>query len=462
MMGETFKHVAPLAGALGYDVEDMAIAIGTLANSGTKASKAGTDLRNILTRIKTNAGATKNSIGAMDVITQKLGVSLKDSHGKTKSFNKVLEESKKAWKGLSDEEKTAYAKLIGGQRGLSSWLTLMGASKTEVDKLSTSIKNSGGAAKEMAETMQDNVEGGLTKLKSKIEGKLLEIYEAMKPALERGIEMISQFIDSIDFKKVGEGLADFAVGFLNFIKTIIENLPTIIGYIKTFGIALAAAFVVSKVAAFAQAIMGLISGMAEATTAMSAMSIVMSAMPIVAIAGAVIGLVGAIGMFSDSSDEASQHISNLTGEQKELCDALKETAKASEDAKSARADATAGIEGEMSYVEELKDEYNSLINKNGKVKKGYEDRAEAILNTIAKAMGVERSEIDKNIEANGRLEASFDSLMVKRKMNALSEAYADDYKDAIKNQKEQRENLAKTNEEYSKTQEIHQHLVDLQ
>ena len=51
MMGETFKYVAPVAGALGYSAEDVALAVGLMANSGIKASQAGTSLRASMTNL---------------------------------------------------------------------------------------------------------------------------------------------------------------------------------------------------------------------------------------------------------------------------------------------------------------------------------------------------------------------------------------------------------------------------
>ena len=46
IMGETFKMSASVAGALGYSIEDVAVAMGLMANSGVKGSIAGTALRN--------------------------------------------------------------------------------------------------------------------------------------------------------------------------------------------------------------------------------------------------------------------------------------------------------------------------------------------------------------------------------------------------------------------------------
>ena len=84
MMGETFKYVAPVAGALGYSAEDTALAIGLMANSGIKASQAGTSLRSIMSRM---AKPTKEVQNAMN----KLGVSLTDSSGNMKTLNELME-----------------------------------------------------------------------------------------------------------------------------------------------------------------------------------------------------------------------------------------------------------------------------------------------------------------------------------------------------------------------------------
>jgi TP901 family phage tail tape measure protein len=464
-IGQTFKNVGTVAGSLGYSIEDLGFALGTMANSAIKSGKAGTDLRSILTRLSNNTGATKNKLGALDVLTKNLGVSFYDTSGKVRPLSKVLAEARKAWKGLSDEQKISYATSIAGQRGMGAWLAMMKASPKDVNKLTKAINDSDGAADRMSKTMLDNVSGNFTKLKNNLHSGFIEAFEAMKPALNNIINMVIEFVKSIDFTSAGKALGDFATKFVSFITSLLQNLPSIINYIKILGTVLLAAFATGKIISMITGIVTAIQGLIEATgvaeTVMAGFSVAAAALPIVGLIAGITALVGVFGMFSDSSDEASHHISNLTSEQKELCDAMKETAKASEEAKTKREEATAGIEGEMSYVEDLKDEYNSLIDKNGEVKKGYEDRAEAILTTMAQAMGVERSEIEKTIKKNGKLGESFDALMVKRKMNALSEAYADDYKDAIKNQKEQRENLAKLNEEYSKTQEIHQHLVDL-
>ena len=85
MMGETFKYVAPVAGAFGYTVEDVAVATGLMANAGIKAEKAGTAMRTMLTNL---AKPTKQMQGYMD----KLSLSLVDGKNKMKPFDQQLRE----------------------------------------------------------------------------------------------------------------------------------------------------------------------------------------------------------------------------------------------------------------------------------------------------------------------------------------------------------------------------------
>lgn len=99
-MGETFKYVAPIAGTLGYSVEDTALSIGLLASAGIKGSQAGTTLRNIFTRISTNAGSTSKDLGALEIVTNKLGVSFYDAEGKARDWGDVLTEMRAAWQGM--------------------------------------------------------------------------------------------------------------------------------------------------------------------------------------------------------------------------------------------------------------------------------------------------------------------------------------------------------------------------
>lgn len=176
MMGETFKYVAPLAGAMGYSAEDTALAIGLMAGSGIKGSQAGTSLRSVLTRL---VKPTKESGTAMDA----LGISVMNSDGSMKSLGDVIGDLRTAFSGLTKEEKTSYAAMLGGQEAMSGLLAIVNATPEEVAKLTGALEECDGAAKKMADTMMDNLAGDIQKFKSNVETLQITISDALTPTL---------------------------------------------------------------------------------------------------------------------------------------------------------------------------------------------------------------------------------------------------------------------------------------
>ena len=221
MMGETFKYVAPVAGAMGYSAEDVATAIGLMANSGIKASQAGTSLRTILTRM---AKPTKEVQTAMD----QLGVSVIDSDGNMESLHEIMDDLRSGFSGLSEAEKVNMAATLGETDGMSGLLAIVNASDRDYQKLTDSINNCSGAAESMAETMQDNLEGQLTILGSTAESLALEIYESVKGPLtdmtKLGIDAVSNLTEGFETGGV-MGMIDAAGQMAS---AFAENLPSII------------------------------------------------------------------------------------------------------------------------------------------------------------------------------------------------------------------------------------------
>lgn len=190
MMGETFKYAAPLAGALGYSAEDVALAIGLMANSGIKASQAGTALRSMFTRL---AKPTEESATAMDAV----GVSITNSDGSMKSLNEVLQDMRKGFSNLTEAEKTQYAAMLAGQEAMSGLLAIVNASDSDFEKLSSSINDCDGSTKRMADTMNDNLSGQITLLKSQLEGLAIQFTTLIMPYLRQGVEWLSKICDWI-------------------------------------------------------------------------------------------------------------------------------------------------------------------------------------------------------------------------------------------------------------------------
>lgn len=279
MMGETFKYVAPVAGALGYSAEDTALAIGLMANSGIKASQAGTSLRGMLTRL---AKPTKQSIVAME----ELGISLDDGEGNMKSFKEIMDDLRSGFgnlmipqeefnKRLADlngklesgeikqkaydaeierliglaygaegAEKAKYAAMLAGQEAMSGMLAIVSAAPEDYEKLSTAIYNCNGAAEEMAAIMADNLAGDVTLLKSAFESLQIAISDSVTPTLR-------------EFATFGrEAMAQLLEGFQS---NGLDGLFTELSKVVTDGVTMLAA----EAPKFAEASMGFTAAMGE-------------------------------------------------------------------------------------------------------------------------------------------------------------------------------------------------------
>lgn len=157
LMGQTFKYAAPVAGALGFSVQDTALAVGLMANQGIKGSEAGTALRAMMTRL---VKPTKESGEAMDI----LGLNILDANGKMKPFRDIIADIREGMKKLSPDSKAAVAGMLAGQEAMSGLLALVNSPMSDFDKLAEAIDNSNGAAERMAKIRMDNLKGDLEQL----------------------------------------------------------------------------------------------------------------------------------------------------------------------------------------------------------------------------------------------------------------------------------------------------------
>lgn len=190
MMGETFKYAAPVAGALGYNIEDLAQAIGLMGNAGIKSSQAGTSLRSILTRL---AKPPKDCANAME----DYGISIKNSDGSMKSLMEVMENMRDSLQGLPKDEQSAAAAALGGQEAMSGLLAIVNASESDFNKLSKAIDNASGAAQDQADIMDDNLQGALYELGSAAESAGIELYDNIKEPAKKGVRAAATEIRSL-------------------------------------------------------------------------------------------------------------------------------------------------------------------------------------------------------------------------------------------------------------------------
>lgn len=240
LMGNTFQYVAPVAGALGYSIEDTAVAIGLMANAGIKGEKAGTALRGALT----NLAKPSDTVAAyMDA----LNVSLTDAQGNVKPLSALMVDLRQKFAGLTDAQKAEYAAGIAGKEAMSGLLAIVNASDADFNNLTQAIANSDGTAQSMAQTMQDNLKGQLEQLGGAVETVGLTFYDAIKGKATDAITSIADKISawqsdgSIDAvaEKVGVVFGNAVDKASSALTWLSQNGDTVIGVLKALGIAFA-------------------------------------------------------------------------------------------------------------------------------------------------------------------------------------------------------------------------------
>lgn len=248
MMGETFKYCAPIAGSLGFSAEDTAEAIGLMANAGIKSTQAGTSLRTIMTNLSGEVKICGDSIGEVTVVTSNADGSMRD-------LSDILADCRLAFSGLSESEQAAAAESLVGKNAMSGFLALMNAGEGDINKLSSAIANCDGKSGEMAATMQDNLAGQLTILKSQLEELAISFGELLMPAIRAIVGWIQQFVDWLNGMDEGTKKAVVTVALLaaalgpvlivvgkviSAVGTIMSIVPKIAGVINTVKTAFAA------------------------------------------------------------------------------------------------------------------------------------------------------------------------------------------------------------------------------
>ncbi len=203
-MGETFKYAGAMAGTLGYQIEDVALATGLMANAGIKGTMAGTAINSIMTRMSTDTNGARSAI-------EDLGVAFYDTHGNARDFSDVLGELRKATAGMNDEQKMSIANTIAGMEAQKGLLAILNASEEDYENLSDAISHADGAASRMSETMMDNLQGSIYELQSAVDGVKISFGERLSPymrgladwltdqmpAVERGL---NEFMDWLDVR----------------------------------------------------------------------------------------------------------------------------------------------------------------------------------------------------------------------------------------------------------------------
>ncbi len=281
MLGESFKYVAPVAGAMGYSVEDVSIALGLMANSGIKASQAGTSLRTAITNM---AAPTSN----MTAVMEEYGISLTDADGNMLSFAEIMGVLRDRMGGLDEATQAAAASQLFGKEAMSGMLAIINAAPEDFNKLTDAINNSSGTTEEMAAIMNDNAAGAMAMLSSAINVLFTNLSEFLIPAFTEIVRKATEVVNW--FNQLDAGTQQLILTIAG-IAAVVGPVLIVVGKI------------VSAIGTIASGIGGLIGVIGKAGTAVKGLFAILAANPIAAVIAAVAALAAGIVVLWNTNED---------------------------------------------------------------------------------------------------------------------------------------------------------------
>ena len=289
IMGETFKMSASVAGALGYSIEDVAVAMGLMANSGVKGSIAGTALRNTFNGLLEGVTLTGAAFGEYEYSAIKADGTMKD-------FGATIDELRGYFDQMTEAERVNNAQAIAGQRGYNGLLAILNATDADYASLTNSINNCTGAAQRMADVKLDNMNGQLTLMKSAWDALKTTIGEQFIPEMRTLYEVGTDVFSGID--------------------KFVQDNPGVVKGVAAAGVviggvtlALTGYSVAAKVAAAASALL---------SASIPGVNIIMG------VTAAVAGVVGVVTALATAADAGVPSVKELTEAARDMQEAMDE------------------------------------------------------------------------------------------------------------------------------------------
>lgn len=438
LMGETFKYVAPVAGALGYSAEDCAVAIGLMANSGIKASQAGTALRSLFTRL---AKPTDTVAAAME----KYNITLTDANGNMKPLSTLMSEMRDRFSGLSEAQKANLAATLAGQEGMSGLLAIVNSSDDDFKNLTDSINNADGASERMAKTMQDNLKGSFTIFKSTVESAAISIGKKLTPEVRKfvdtGTNLVKKFNDMSDAEKtnvvnIGKmatviPLATLAGGKL--LGSVVKLGKGIVNFnaqasllVQAIGLyrsgatsaALATGTWFSSLSSIGTGIMSFITNPAGAA--------------VIGVAALTVALIANTREMENYKKAGSK----MSEEEQLLIDRTKELKQAYDESNKSKLDAIKSANDESTAQQTLWEKLQGTVDANGRVLAGKEAYAQFVAGELSDSLGKEISIVDGQVQEYDKLKNTIQQVIEKKRAEAVQSAMQEQYGEALKKQSE--------------------------
>ena len=331
-LGEAILTVGGTAKNLAGGVGEMNTVLGIFADNGVKGAEGGTALRNVILSLTAPTDTAKKKM-------EELGLKVFDTEGNMRPLNDTFNDLNEILGTMTQGQQTEVLNEIFNKVDLKSVNALLANSGERFDELSGYISDCDGAAANMAATMNDNLQGKVTILKSGLEGLGIAAYEKFKTPLTNAVEKVTEVIGELQTDltdgSLSGALEKIATGFGNLVEKageiVAAVLPALLeglGWIADNGeaivsvlVGIGAGFAAFKVASLIQGVVSAFQAFKlaneGATIAQWAMNAAMNANPIVLVVTLVAGLIAAIVTFIATNEDARAAIANVWAKIKE-------------------------------------------------------------------------------------------------------------------------------------------------
>lgn len=462
-LGEATLVCAGMAKTAGVDLETMNTALGVLANNGIKGAEGGTKLRNVLLSLSAPTDTAA-------VMLNKLKVSTVDVNGDMRNLESILNDLNAAMADMGTAERAQAIKMIFNKTDISAVNALLKSTNGEFSDLKVKIKDSAGAAAEMAKTMNDNLKGQVTILKSNLEALGISAYQVFDDQLKRGVEEASGAVQRLNesvsngemnvslnrlstaignlIEKTAKLAEDVLPGVISGAAWMLDNLDLIASLIAGIAAAHIEMNVVVPIINAVRASWAAYKAEAEVATIQQwLLNAAMEANPAGILLTAVTALTAGVAAYALINRDAAEEVDYLNEEQRKMVDAAVKVSEETKKSADVRAEERKNMEAQKRVIESLRSELSSYVDANGKVT-GSEERVAQIvaeLNTLIPELNLSYDETTKTLSmTTDEIDRNIESMLRQAEVTAVQEQLADVLKERVAIETE----LAKIQDEY--------------
>ena len=472
-LGSVLSQVTPTASAMNVAFEQVGAALANMTAQGTPTAQATTQLNQLFAEL--GKSGTKGQEGLMKALegSKYAGKGFSDLMKEGVPLNEILDlmdtyasKNKLSLLDMFSSIEAGKAALAVSGQNSKQYAENLKAMGTEIDVV-------GEAYDKVTNTFEEKSKKAVNSLKN----VGIAAYDKFKTPLSKAMDAAQKSIDSLSKSlssgKMGKSIDKIAEGFgklievaidlasktipilINAFSFIVDNGQLVVGTITAISAAMfvynnyqtittslqTAGAVASLAYGTAQAVMA--GQITLAQGAMELFNLTMLSNPIALATAAVAGLTAAIAVLAINSDLGKT-------KSQELMETIDQQANSLKEAHTAAKERADDAMFEINNLQVMKGELDNIVDANGKVIAGFEDRANFLVNELAQATGLDIELVDGQIKNYGELSQEIDKTIEKMKAEALLAAYKDEYIEALKNQKDAQKALQEATEDYNK------------